>query len=220
MLTNGRVLSIRGETPQLVLWCPHLLPRAWGRRPWRTPLWWRLLLLWPLGSELVMQVMEEAPRWMVHTMGRRKGPVWYWIKGRQEGKSEPRWSVNLEGERDGERNGEGPPSRVVSDSGTASCSSGAGLRKPEGNSDTSLSMEVDEDDVSLAADRSTRSWITDSPSFVGSSSSSSSAECRSPSQRRMPLRPVPLTAKLLAANGHLSRGHSSGGGSGGSTVSY
>ena len=41
------------------------------------------------------------------------------------------------------------PSRVASDSGTASSSSGLDSRKPEGHNDTSLSMEVDEDDVSL-----------------------------------------------------------------------
>ena len=105
------------------------------------------------------------------------------------------------------------PSHVASDSGTASSSSGSGSRKPEGHNDTSLSMEVDEGDVSPAADRSTRLWTTDSPSLVGSSSSSSSTEFRSPSQKRIPPPPVPLAAKLLAVNGHPSRRHSSGGGS-------
>jgi len=100
-----------------------------------------------------------------------------------------------------------PPSRAASGSGTASSSSGSGSRKPEGTSDTSISMEVDEGDLSLAADRSTRSWTTESPSLLGSSSSLSSAESRSPSQKRMPPPPVPLAAKLLAAkaNGHLSQ---------------
>jgi len=111
-----------------------------------------------------------------------------------------------------------PPSRAASGSGTASSSSGSGSRKPEGTSDTSLSMEVDEGDVSLAADRSSRSWTTDSPSLLGSSSSLSSAESRSPSQKRMPPPPVPLAAKLLAAkaNGHLSQ-RRSGAASGAST---
>ena len=107
-----------------------------------------------------------------------------------------------------------PPSCAASDSGAAQTTS-----KPEGTIDTSLSMEMDEDDVNLAADRSTQLWMTDLPSLLSSSLSLSSAESRSPFQNRMPPPPVPLAAKLLAAkaNGYPSRRLSVGvGGSGAS----
>ena len=118
--------------------------------------------------------------------------------------------LEIQKAKEKEKDAHTPPSHVASSSGS---------KKPEGISDTSLSMEVDEGDISLAADRSTRSWTTESPSLLGSSSSLSSAESRSPSQKRMPPPPVPLAAKLLAAkaNEHPSRRRSSGGGSGAST---
>ena len=80
-----------------------------------------------------------------------------------------------------------PPSCAASDSGAVQTTS-----KPEGTIDTSLSMEMDEDDVNLAADRSTQSWMMDSPSLLSSSLSLSSAESRSPFQNRMPPPPVSL----------------------------
>ena len=127
--------------------------------------------------------------------------------------------LEIQKAKEKEKDAHTPPSHVASSSGTASSLSSSGSKKPEGISDTSLSMEVDEGDISLAADRSTRSWTTESPSLLGSSSSLSSAESRSPSQKRMPPPPVPLAAKLLAAkaNEHPSRRRSSGGGSGAST---
>ena len=80
-----------------------------------------------------------------------------------------------------------PPSCAASDSGAAPTTS-----KPEGTIDTSLSIEMDEDDVNLAADWSMQSWMTDSPSLLSSSLSLSSAESRSPFQNRMPPPPVSL----------------------------
>jgi hypothetical protein len=77
-----------------------------------------------------------------------------------------------------------PPSRVASDSVTVSSSSGS--RGPEGTSDTSLSMEMDEGDIGLA-DRSKRSWTAELPSLLGFSLSLSSVGSRSLSQKRMPL---------------------------------